>query len=112
MTDILDWLKPELEYRCPGCKKPKIGSLSQGGIKIHCWGCDTRTYITNDWDFDTDTLEYNPPNGDWIRGEPQRLKAVCPECGSDRVSHRAIDDGPGYVDRKLDCNNCDHNSWR
>ena len=47
---------------------------------------------------------------DYFLDENRNLR--CPECGSDSITERAHDDGLGYVDVEVVCQDCNESTWK
>jgi transcription elongation factor Elf1 len=108
LYDVQEWLDAESAYTCPDCgHETFIAPLGSSGLKLRCedYNCDCYpacTILTPI--YDEQPVAYEFPSGYVTRYQ-------CPECDSRDIERRPYDDGLGYVDVKLECDDCGAETW-
>jgi len=102
------WLDKEYSEKCEVCgDKKEIRALGSSGLKVACSDYNCENYPMESMllpKYEYTPVRYELPNGDEFRYQ-------CPECDSYDIDRTPYNDGCGYVDVKLECNDCSASTW-
>lgn len=115
MHRLDDFLDDPNTYRCPECNGSASVRAYGGpciGVRCDDYECDGyHTGATLVRDRNESGVVFEAPDTRWVNGSPERIRYRCPECDTTDIDRIPYDDGCGFYDVRVACNNCGADTW-
>lgn len=115
MKQFEEWVYNPNNCRCPECRnETRIGGFGGIPLGIKCKDHKCEKYGAGGailpFDHTSKGVSFAIPE-EWVVGEPERCRYVCPYCDSKAIERMPYDDGMGFFDVKIECVECGENTW-